>query len=180
MTPCRVVGGFAALCALGAAAATAIDLLQGADPRWTTAANLLLMPLAAVLAASVWRTGRRPVRALAALGVVVGPLGAVLGDHAGGTWWWLALETAWWVGVTQVSWRRRPGLAVISALAAASALVATVVTGLTVAEPIASAAGVRVAMTIAWLAWASVDLVARPPGRPKAASIPGAATSPAP
>ena len=163
MTPSHAVTGLAAVCALGAAAASTIDLLQGADQRWTIAANLLLMPLAAVLAAWVWRTGRRPAGALVALGVLVGPLGAVLGDHAGGTWWWLALEAAWWIGVMQLSWSCRPGLAIISALAAASALVATAVTGLTVAEPIASGAGIRVAMTVAWLAWAGVDLATRPP-----------------
>jgi hypothetical protein len=174
MTRCRAVVAFVALCAFGAAAATAFDLLQGADERWTIAANLLLMPLAAVMAASAWRTARRPAGALAALGVLVGPLGAVLGDHAGGTWWWLALEAAWWIGVMQVAWRCRPGLAVISAVTAASALVATAVTGLRIPEPIASAAGVRVAMTIAWLAWAGVDLAIRPPvGQAEPDLLPG-------
>jgi hypothetical protein len=163
MTRGRVVTALVAVCALGAAAATAIDLLQGADRRWTIAANLLLVPVAVAIAAWAWRTARRPVGAAAALGILVGPAGAVLGDHAGTTWWWLALEAAWWIGVALVAWPGRPGLAIMSALAAASALVATAITALTVAEPVASGAGVRVTLTIAWLAWVGVDLAIRPP-----------------
>jgi hypothetical protein len=162
MTPGRTVIGLAAVCALGAAAATTIDLLQGADPRWTAAANLFLVPPAALLAAWAWRTATRPHAVLAALGVVVAPLGAVLGDRAGSTSWWLAVEAAWWTGVAAVAWRSRPGLAVLTAMAAVSALLAAAFMVLEVPEPVASAAGLRIPMTIVWATWVAVDLVLRP------------------
>jgi hypothetical protein len=162
MTPGRTVIGLAAVCALGAAAATTIDLLQGADPRWTVAANLFLVPPAALLAVWAWRTATGPYAVLAALGVVVAPLGAVLGDRAGSTSWWLAVEAAWWTGVAAVAWRSRPGLAVLTAMAAVSALLAAAFMVLEVPEPVASAAGLRIPMIIVWATWVAVDLVLRP------------------
>jgi hypothetical protein len=162
MTPSHAVTGLAAVCALGAAAASTIDLLQGADPRWTVAATLFLIPPAALLAAWAWRTATRPYAVLAALGVVVAPLGAVLGDRASSTSWWLAVEAAWWTGVAAVARRSRPGLAVLSAMAAVSALLAAAFMVLEVPEPAASAAGLRVPMTIVWATWVTVDLVLRP------------------
>lgn len=162
MTPSHAVTGLVAVCALGAAAASTMDLLQGADPRWTVAANLFLVLPAALLAAWAWRTATRPYAVLAALGVVVAPLGAVLGDRAGSTSWWLAVEAAWWTGVAAVAWRSRPGLAVLTAMAAVSALLAAAFMVLEVPEPVASAAGLRIPMTIVWATWVAVDLVLRP------------------
>jgi hypothetical protein len=163
MTPSHAVTGLAAVCALGAAAASTIDLLQGADPRWTAAANLFLVPPAALLAAWAWRTATLPYAVLAALGVVVvAPLGAVLGDRAGSTSWWLAVEAAWWTGVAVVAWRSRPGLAVLTAMAAVAAFLAAALMVLGVPEPVASAAGLRIPMTIVWATWVAVDLVLRP------------------
>lgn len=161
MTVPRVVTVLASLAALAAAAATAVDLLQGADLSWTVAANLLLLPVAAALAGWAWGTTVRPVAVLVALGILVGPVGALLGDRAGSTWWWLALEATWWVGVALVAWRSRPGLAVITALAAVSGLLAAAFRVLAIPEPLASGAGVRVVMTVAWAMWVGLDLALR-------------------
>jgi hypothetical protein len=165
VTPIRPVTAFAAGCAAGAAAATAVDLLDGADLRWTVAASLLLTPPAAVLAAEARRTAAAPVAALCALGIPVGLVGALLGDRAGGTWWWLALESLWWIGLALAARSARPGLALLTALAAVSALAATTITGLSVPEPVASGAGLRVPITVAWTAWLAVDLALRPAAR---------------
>jgi hypothetical protein len=162
MTPGRTVIGLGAVCALGAAAATTIDLLQGADARWTVTANLLLLPPAALLAAWAWQNATRPYAVLAALGVVVGPLGAVLGDRAGSTSWWLALEAAWWIALAAATWHLRPGLAVLTTIAAVSALVAAGFIVFGVPEPVASATGLRIPMTIVWATWIGVDLILRP------------------
>ena len=162
MTPTRAVTGLAAVCALGVAAATTIDLLQGADARWTIAANLLLVPLTALLAAWAWQTAARPYAVLATLGIVVAILGAGLGDRAGSTSWWLAAEAAWWAGIAAVAWRSRVGLAVLAAMAATSAFLAAVFMIVGIPEPVASAAGIRVPMTIVWATWAAVDVVLRP------------------
>jgi hypothetical protein len=161
MTSMRLITGLVAGSAMAAAATAVIDLLDGADLRWAVAANLLLVPPAAILAAGALRTAAAPVAALCGLGVPAALVGALLGDRAGGTWWWLALETAWWTGVALAAWPVRPGLAVISALAAVLALAAAAITGLRVAEPVASGAGLRVMMTIAWAAWVGVDLAVR-------------------
>src|SRR5262245_20502516 len=162
MTPIHAAAGLAALRSLGAAAAGTIDLLQGADAGWAVAANVLLLPPAALLAAWAWRTASRPFAALAALGVVVCPLGALLGDRAGSTSWWLALEAAWWTGIAVVAWQSRPGLAVLTVMAAGSALFAAALLALKVPEPIASAAGLRIPLTIVWTTWLAADLVIRP------------------
>jgi hypothetical protein len=156
-----LVSAAAALCAVGAATVQIVDLLHGLDPRWAVAANLLLFPPAAVLA---WLAQRiaGAAAAMAAAGLVVGPVGALLGDRAGHTWWWLALETVWWAGVMLAFWRSRPGLSVVSGAAAVSVLVAVLFVGLSLPEPVASAAGLRVPLTIAWSAWVAVDLAARP------------------
>jgi hypothetical protein len=162
MTLIRAVTGLAAICALGAAVASTIDLLQGADARWTIAANLLLVPLTALLAAWAWQTATRPYAVLVTVGIVVVVLGAPLGDRAGSTSWWLAAEAAWWAGITAVAWRSRAGLAVLAAMAATSAFLAAVFMTFGIAEPVASAAGIRVPMTIVWATWAAVDVVLRP------------------
>ena len=162
MTPAHAGTGLAAFCALGTAVASTIDLLQGADAGWTVAANMLLLPPAALLAAWAWRTASHPFAALALLGVVVAPLGAVLGDRAGSTSWWLAIEAAWWTGIAAVAWRSRPGFAVLTVMAGVSALLAAALMALEVPEPIASAAGLRIPVTIVWAAWLAVDLVVRP------------------
>jgi hypothetical protein len=162
MTLIRAATVLAAVCALGAAAASTIDLLQGADARWTVGANLLLVPLAALLAAWAWRTASRPGALLATLGIVVVILGAALGDRAGSTSWWLAAEAAWWAGIAAVAWRLRAGLAVLAAMAATSAFLAAVFMIFGIPEPVASAAGIRVPMTIVWATWAAIDLVLRP------------------
>jgi hypothetical protein len=154
--------GLAAICTLGAAAASTIDLLQGADARWTIAANLLLVPLAALLAAWAWRTATGPYAVLATLGIVVALLGGALGDRAGSTSWWLAMEAAWLAGVAVVVWRSRPGLAVLTAMTASSAFLAAAFVLLEIPEPVVSAAGLRVPMTIVWATWAAADLVLRP------------------
>jgi hypothetical protein len=162
MTPIGAATGLVAVCALGAAATSTIDLLQGTDARWTVAANLLLVPLAALLAAWAWRTAARPYAVLATLGIIVAALGAALGDRAGSTSWWLAAEAAWWAGIAAVAWRSRAGLAVLAAMGATSALLAAAFMILGVPEPVAAAAGIRVPMTIVWATWAAVDLVLRP------------------
>jgi hypothetical protein len=162
MTLIRAATVLAAVCALGAAAASTIDLLQGADARWTVGANLLLVPLAALLAAWAWRTASRPGALLATLGIVVVILGAALGDRAGSTSWWLAAEAAWWAGIAAVAWRLRAGLAVLAGMAATSAFLAAVFMIFGIPEPVASAAGIRVPMTIVWATWAAIDLVLRP------------------
>ena len=170
MTPARPLAGpgtglvtrlgtvLGAGCAAAAAAATAVDLRDGADPRWTVAANLLLMPPAAALAVRAPPTATRPALALCALGVPVGLVGALLADRAGGTWWWLAMESLWWTGVALAAWPARTGLAVISALSAVPAAAAAVLTGLPVAQPVAGGAGLWVALTVGWAGWVSVDL----------------------
>jgi hypothetical protein len=155
----RVAALAGAAGAAGAAAATVGDLLDGADPEWTVAAALLLVPPAAVLAAHAWRTAARPAAALCWLGVPVGLAGAALGDRAGTSWPWLALEAAWWIGLTLAN-RSRPGLALVTAAAAVSASAAAVLTGLHVPQPVAAGAGLRTALTAAWAAWVAVDLAA--------------------
>ncbi len=162
MRTARLVGRLAAGCAVAAAATTAIDLLDGADARWTVLANLLLLPPAAALADGARRTAARPVAALCWVGIPVGLAGALLADRAGVTWPWLAAEASWWVGVALAAWPARPGLSVLSAVAAVTAAAATAIVGLHVPQPVASGAGLRVVMTVAWAAWAALDLAARP------------------
>ncbi|HEY3258916.1 MAG TPA: hypothetical protein VGJ95_01380 [Pseudonocardiaceae bacterium] len=162
MSRVRVLSVLAAGGAAGAAAATAVDLLDGADPRWTVAANLLLVPSAAVLAGDAGRAAAGPVAALCWLGVPVGLVGAALGDRAGGTWWRLALEASWWIGVALAVRSSRPGLAVLTGLAAVSASASAAITGLQLPQPVAAGAGLPAAMTVAWAAWAALDLAVRP------------------
>ena len=161
----RLATAVAGLSALAAAGTQMVDLLYGADARWAVAADLLLLPPAVALAwAARLASGGLPAM-LTALGVAVGPVGAVLGDRAGHAWWWLALELAWWSGATVAFWASRPGLSVISGAAAGSALVAVLFVGLSIPEPVASAAGIRIPLTIAWSGWLGVDLVLRYPPR---------------
>jgi hypothetical protein len=159
----RAVALGAGAAAAGAAAAAIVDLLDGADPMWTVAAMALLVPPAAVLAAGAWRTASRPAAALCWLGVPAGPVGAALGDRAGASWPWLALEAAWLLGLALAS-RPRPGLVLVTAVAAVAAGGAAVLTGLHLHQPVAAGAGLRTAMTAAWAAWVAVHLATGPNG----------------
>jgi hypothetical protein len=56
----------------------------------------------------------------------------------------------------------RPGLAVLTGLAAVSASASAAITGLQLPQPVAAGAGLPAAMTVAWAAWAALDLAVRP------------------
>ncbi len=157
-----IVAAAAGGCSMAAAAAFTVDLLNGLDARWAVAANLLLFAPAVVLALLARQSSGGVAVALTTAGLLVAPTGAFLGDQAGHTWWWLLFELAWWTGLMLAFWRSRPGLSVVSGAAAAGALVAAVLVGLSVPEPVASAAGLRVPLTIVWAVWAAADLAVRP------------------
>jgi hypothetical protein len=157
--PIRLAG----VAALLSAAAGAVDLLDGADARWATAADLLLVPPAIALLVEV-RRAQKPqwIVALAALGLLVGPIGALLGDTAGASAQWSALAAAWWCGVASGAAGWRPGLALLSALAAAASALAAGLLAISVPMPLLSLAGARAAFAVAWAAWAGLDLLLRP------------------
>lgn len=142
--------------------AAAVDVLGGADARWTIAANLLLLPATIVLAAAIRRSSSSVAFAAVAVGPAVAILGALLGDLAGVTTWWLALAGLWLTGVTTGLWRQRAGLAGISAALAVAGALAFVVLASGLPEPGASIGGLRTVLGVAWSGWIGVELLARP------------------
>lgn len=152
--------------ALIAASLATVDLAGTGDARWLVASQAIVVAVAVAVAIdlegdAVWRV------AVALVGAAAAMSGAWLGDAGPSVAPWLALEAAWGTLVVIGWWKRRPGAALLAALGAILAAAGALAGVFDIPSPVGSVVGARSALSIAFLAWLGIDLVARPFGRRK-------------
>ncbi len=154
---------FAGAFALASGLAYVANLLIPGNPEWTiTAWNLLIIPTALYLGASV--APHRPLAAVAvtAAGIVASLMWAFAYRSASLEPLWIGLAAAWWLGLGSLlvpSLRFLGGFTLVLGVAAALDLV---VTALDVPWPLLALGALKGPLTIGWTFWVGIALGRRP------------------